>query len=247
MDAARWTIYCHTHIESGRQYVGQTKKTMMQRWNQHVYTAMQEKVGWSHFANAIRKHGKNAFSHRVLGVCSNIEDSNLVEEVWIFLLETQNPEKGFNFKRGGSHTPHPVKNPWERPGFREKVSSALTGKPLSAEHKSKIGAANLGKKQSPEHVAKCTAPGRVCKPATKELLRQKMTGKKLTPSQRKKSGDANRSRKTKDETRKKLTERALRSWNDPEYVKKNREGSSNPEVKKRIIESNRRRGSHERP
>ncbi len=34
-----WTIYCHMHIESGRRYIGQTKYSMMHRWNQHCAQA----------------------------------------------------------------------------------------------------------------------------------------------------------------------------------------------------------------
>lgn len=117
----RWTIYCHTHIESGRKYVGLTKKTMLQRWNQHVYMSERLVKGWSHFANAIRKYGRDAFGHEVLGTYDTLEDANMTEQEWIEKLGTRDPGKGFNFKRGGDHVPHPVKNPWDRPEFREKM------------------------------------------------------------------------------------------------------------------------------
>lgn len=124
----RWTIYCHTHIDSGRRYVGLTKKTFLQRWNQHVYTANKTKSGkgFSHFANAIRKYGKDAFSHEVLETCASLEVANLAEECWIELFDTRNPREGFNLTKGGAHTPHPIrKNPWDDPQYRESVSAAL--------------------------------------------------------------------------------------------------------------------------
>lgn len=122
-----WTIYCHTHIASGRRYVGLTKLNMMKRWNRHVYNSTAStKKGWSHFANAIRAYGKDAFSHEVLETCDTLEAANAAEEKWIAFHDTRNPERGFNLLRGGSHTPHLEKrNPWERDGFKEKVSSTM--------------------------------------------------------------------------------------------------------------------------
>ena len=61
-----WTIYCHTHIETGRHYVGLTKKTWQKRWNQHCSQAKSSKDGRWHFPNAIRKYGKEAFTMKSL-------------------------------------------------------------------------------------------------------------------------------------------------------------------------------------
>lgn len=120
-----YTIYCHTHIESGRRYIGQTVKTLKQRWNQHVYKArVTSSRGCSKFWNAIRMYGRDAFSHQVLEVCVTSEEANEAEEAWIYSFSTRHSEFGFNLARGGSHTPHPIKNPWDRPGFREKNITA---------------------------------------------------------------------------------------------------------------------------
>ena len=117
----RWVIYCHTHTESSRRYIGLTKKTMRQRWNQHVLNS-KSKVGKGcvHFWNAIRKYGKDAFSHEVLEICHDLEVANLAEECWIEFYETRNPEKGFNLSKGGGSKPHKIrKNPWNNSRFRE--------------------------------------------------------------------------------------------------------------------------------
>jgi len=117
-----WTIYCHTHVESGRRYVGLTKYTMMHRWNQHCAQAKSSKGGRWHFPNAIRKYGKNAFSHEVLEICSSIQEANASEERWILHFDTRNTEKGFNLAKGGDHVPHPIRrNPWDDPEFRERA------------------------------------------------------------------------------------------------------------------------------
>jgi hypothetical protein len=114
----RWTIYCHTHIESGRRYIGLTKRTWKERWRGHVHGS---KKFHGHFAHAIRKYGPEAFSHEVLEYCSTLEVANQAEQSWIEFYDSRNPEKGFNLARGGLHIPHPIKNsPWDRPEFREK-------------------------------------------------------------------------------------------------------------------------------
>jgi len=119
-----WTIYCHTLISDGRRYVGITKKTMLHRWNQHVAQSRSSKGGRWHFPNAIRKYGKDAFSHEVLQVCNTLEEGNEAEKYWIREYDTRNLEKGFNLAEGGEHTPHPIKNPWDDPEYRIKSTLA---------------------------------------------------------------------------------------------------------------------------
>lgn len=115
-----WIVYCCAHMESGRRYVGLTKKTLRQRWNAHLYNAFNRKLGsHSHFWNAIRKYGKDAFDLEVLEVCSTLEDANAAEERWIIHFDTRNPEKGFNLARGGGCRPNPErKNPWRDPAYK---------------------------------------------------------------------------------------------------------------------------------
>lgn len=120
-----FTVYCHIHRESGRRYVGQTKKTMLQRWNQHVYTAQKSSSGWSHFANAIRKYGKDAFDHEILETCRTVEEANASEQRWIAHFNTRDRLFGFNLTKGGGHMPYPIRVPWDRPDYREKIIPVL--------------------------------------------------------------------------------------------------------------------------
>lgn len=115
-----FTIYCHTLDSDGRRYVGQTKRTWRQRWDQHVSQAKSEKFKYSrnHFYNAVKKYGRDAFSHVVLMQVETLDEANAWEEFWVEFFDTCNPTHGFNLTKGGSHTPHPVKNPWDRPEFR---------------------------------------------------------------------------------------------------------------------------------
>ena len=126
----KWIIYCHTHIDSGRRYIGLTSQTMERRWQKHVNAAFRfSKGGRWHFPNAIRKHGPRAFSHEVLAMSWTLEGANYTEKTLILQYETQNPEKGFNLsKGGGSHIPHEFmikKNPWDNLSYRNKCISSI--------------------------------------------------------------------------------------------------------------------------
>lgn len=133
----RWTIYCHTHIATGRRYIGLTVKTMEQRWHQHASQAKYSIGGHYHFANAIRKYGKDAFSHEVLEVHTDLDEANLAEEWFIRLFRTRDLRYGFNLVKGGKHTSHSVRNPWDRPEFREKTLRNLAkANSISSEERS---------------------------------------------------------------------------------------------------------------
>jgi group I intron endonuclease len=95
-----WIIYCHVHVETGRRYMGLTTRSMERRWSQHL---TQSKILKTHFANAIRKYGLEAFSHEILEVCHDQEVAELAERSWIELFDSTNPEKGFNLAKGGDH------------------------------------------------------------------------------------------------------------------------------------------------
>lgn len=216
-----WTIYCHTHIESGRRYVGLTSRSMERRWSQHVSQARSTKDGRWHFPNAIRKYGKDAFSHEVLEVCHSLEVANLAEECWIEFFEARNPEKGFNMARGGFHIPHPVKSPWddpeyrskqshnskmmwERPGFRSKNLPRL----LAFVNNPEFRAANRIRLSTPEsrerqRIAACEA---ISRPEVRAKMSAAQTGKKHSAERRQKVSDAvkNRSPELKERIRQKL-------------------------------------------
>lgn len=102
-----WIIYCHTHVDSGRRYVGLTSRSMELRWRRHLADADRTQGrGCAYFWNAIRKYGKDAFSHEILERCDTLEAANLAEQKWIEQFDTRNPEKGFNLVKGGGHKPH---------------------------------------------------------------------------------------------------------------------------------------------
>lgn len=149
----RWTVYCHTHTESGRRYVGVTSQTWEKRWKNHIHVAKSSKGGRWHFPNAIRKYGPTAFSHEVLGVYDSLEEANQIEKEKIEEWDLRNPKKGFNLAPGGQHSPHPIrKNPWNNPEYRAKQTPrliAMTHTPQAkANHRTAVRTPEYRAKQS---------------------------------------------------------------------------------------------------
>jgi hypothetical protein len=163
-----WIVYCHTHIESGRRYIGLTKKTLLQRWNQHLYKSKRPRK--SHFWNAIRKYGKEAFSHEVLQTCSTLRLANRAEVRWIERYKTRDPLFGFNLARGGDSRPNfPGQNPWDRPDYRAKSLPGL----IARTHTPQSRANSRAAVQSPEVRAKISAlfKGKAPHPRTLQAAR----------------------------------------------------------------------------
>lgn len=98
----RFTIYCHTNRVNGKRYVGQTKATMQQRWSSHKSSALAAngRRDCRYFHAAIRKHGPERFSHRVLIEVRSRRKANDAERLWIRRLNCLTP-KGYNIEAGG--------------------------------------------------------------------------------------------------------------------------------------------------
>ena len=105
MTSPRFTIYCHTNRVNGKRYVGQTVHSMEKRWGHHVALAKSKNRRHQAFANAIRKHGADAFDHQILEVVSTQESADSAECRWIEQLNCRVPN-GYNLKPGGGRRGH---------------------------------------------------------------------------------------------------------------------------------------------
>lgn len=92
-------IYLATNIENKKQYVGQTIKSLEERWGKHVQDARLSRDN-CYLHNALRKHGKSVFSLSVLHLCETKEEMNFVEMFYIHFLSTKFPD-GYNLTDGG--------------------------------------------------------------------------------------------------------------------------------------------------
>jgi len=255
-----WTIYCHVHVESGRIYVGLTRQTVERRWASHLSKARSTKGGRWYFPNAIRKYGKDAFSHHVLGICHDVDQANLVEECWIFLLDTRNLEKGFNLAEGGLHVPHPIrKNPWDDPTYRAKqlerfnspewaarmndpvtkakMSVASSSRTYSDEVRSKVAEAGRDREVSDKTRQKISTglTGRKLSPEHIANSSRAQTGKKLSPEHVAKVAAANTGKAHSQESREAISRALAGRKLSLEHVKKIKNRSPNPDAVTKML------------
>ena len=132
--------YCHTHTDTGRKYIGISKRGWLRRWEDHVRSAKRNQHGWSHFLNAIRKYGPEAFTHEVLEVCETLDQANAAEVKWIEHHKTRESEFGFNISKGGQYC-----YPWDRPDYRAKQIAYKTGQVFTPERLLHMSESHKGK------------------------------------------------------------------------------------------------------
>lgn len=104
---ARFVIYCHTCVPTGKKYVGQTRCrkpwldaecAIQERWRRHYPEN-------DYLSAAIAKYGEDAFAHEVLiDFVGSQDDANKAEIEWIARVGCRAPV-GFNFELGGGVGP----------------------------------------------------------------------------------------------------------------------------------------------
>lgn len=97
-------IYKITNLCNGKIYIGQTVKTVKQRWERHKYDSLKNRID-THFSRAIRKYGPDNFSVEQIDVAKDKEELTLKEQYWIKFFNSINC--GYNeviptFKSGGN-------------------------------------------------------------------------------------------------------------------------------------------------
>lgn len=163
-------IYKITNRLNGKVYIGKTEATVESRWEDHVSNV--EKGYSFHLTNAIRKYGVDAFDFTILDVAQSREELNTKEIYFIALYQSNQRERGYNMTPGGDGRvgPHTgeakekMRSAWtlERrkaqarrmQGVRKlwlgrhtlesraAISTALIGRKLSEETKSKMSRAH---------------------------------------------------------------------------------------------------------
>lgn len=178
-EAEAFTCYLITNEVSGRQYVGITH-SVAKRWRQHVAIAHTGGGGVLH--QAIRKHGAEAFTVRVLSTHATWAEAQAAERAAILAHGSKRP-RGYNMTDGGEG----VRGMPVSDETREKLRAILA----QPEVKSRMRAAKLGKKQSPEHAARWVAAAH-------------------TPEARAKAAASRRGRKREGEALERIREAARR-------------------------------------
>lgn len=153
-------IYLITCLVSGKKYVGQTTKTLEQRWKEHRKNRG-KKPGLS---GAISKHGSENFKIELLEEGTSLQDLFVKEIFWISKLGTLAPN-GYNLTQGGEGSAPELRLGVTRPeAVKRKISETLRsrfpngfGYRPSPTHIEKLASLHRGRKRSPETRAKMKA------------------------------------------------------------------------------------------
>ncbi len=98
-----WLIYKHTCKINNKSYIGLTCKNISIRWNEHVSDTNTGRSN-SYFHNAIRKYGKEMFTHEILhDNISCVKEADRLECMYIKMYNTSNKKIGYNLTEGGSN------------------------------------------------------------------------------------------------------------------------------------------------
>lgn len=156
-----YCIYVITNLINGKKYVGQTTKSLEDRFKDHC----SKRKTKMYIQKAILKYGKNNFRIELLEEVSTIEELNRREQFYISHLNTLEPN-GYNLTTGGVkfRTSEATKEKLRKANkgkipyrmtdeVRNKISISLkgrkpkwTGQPRSEEHRIKLSASLKGRK-----------------------------------------------------------------------------------------------------
>lgn len=138
-------IYVITNTVNGKQYVGQTRCGLAERWRKHWRRAESGRGACRAIAAAIRKYGKDAFTIEAIRVlpcdasqgCIDSAERDAIRE-----RGTLSPG-GYNLEDGGKAG---------RPSAETlaRRSAALKGRRLSQEHRKRLSEAQRGRKRTSE-------------------------------------------------------------------------------------------------
>lgn len=161
-------IYCVTS-PSGKQYVGQTRRTLRKRWQGHC-TAARLRRRDTPIVNAILKYGADAFRIELIAWAYDQKTADILERAHIDAMCALVPG-GYNLSNGGARG-------WRWPeAVRAKFRAVWARDPKKRELLAAIGRNNRGRKASAESRARMSESrrGRTASEATREKMRKSWT------------------------------------------------------------------------
>lgn len=120
-------IYKVTNLKNNKVYIGQTINSMEYRKNQHFRDCNRKNYYNNVFHNALKKYDYCDFKWDTICICDNLNQLNLMEELFISVYNSTDRNFGYNLKKGG-----------------------LNGGKCSDETKRKIGDTTIEKWKNPE-------------------------------------------------------------------------------------------------
>jgi len=134
-------LYKITNGINGKVYIGQTRKSVEQRWKQHSKNLSRPE---RYLSRAIKKYGKDSFSIQTLVIVENKKQADYYERQLISIKQSNKEAFGYNCTSGGDYC-------FLSESSKKRMSDAK--KKWWADHPETIGPA-LGHKHSKETLAK---------------------------------------------------------------------------------------------
>lgn len=136
-----YIVYMHIS-PSNKRYIGLTSQKVEDRWR----TGKGYRYN-NHFFNAINKYGWNNFKHIIIAKGLDKDEAKWLEMELIKILDTTNPDKGYNILMGGQ-TNEKENNPFYGKHHSEETKKILSeqrkGMTYSQETKDKLSAMRKG-------------------------------------------------------------------------------------------------------
>ena len=95
-------IYKVKNLRNNKVYIGQTVRTVEQRWQEHIQKAFSDKKQDIHyFQQAIRKYGPANFKVSIIATAENREELDDKEKYYIQFFNSTDSRYGYNLTPGG--------------------------------------------------------------------------------------------------------------------------------------------------
>lgn len=130
-------IYKITNLTNGKVYIGQTTKSVEQRWKWHI-----AHKGCKFLNRAIKKYGKENFIIEEVYTAFTREELNISEKYFIKQFNTLVPN-GYNICVGGNA---PMQDRKHSEEVKSVISKKMSGIKKSIEHTKNIAESKIGNK-----------------------------------------------------------------------------------------------------
>jgi group I intron endonuclease len=137
-------IYMIRNRLTGKMYIGQTRRSLTQRWSHHKCAAERNDTMYIH--RAMMEHGPTKFEILALDSrARTIEELNALERYYIRLLDTLAPN-GYNLTTGSGNGVR--RGGWHHsPASKSKIANANLGRKATPELRAKLSLSHRGKRQ----------------------------------------------------------------------------------------------------
>jgi group I intron endonuclease len=149
-------VYIIVNQVNNKVYIGQTIRTLHERWLAHCRRAKAGGTNCAYFYNAIRKYGEGSFKAYRINVAFSKEELDTLEVSYIEKFKACDPEYGYNSTLGGGGV---VANEATRQKFKEANKgerNPMFGKHCSEQTRQRMSASQRGH-SVPESTRKAVA------------------------------------------------------------------------------------------